>query len=776
MRYRGLGMVSANNSSRLLLDYKAEHPQAYWQILRLLFGEEGLRMCHLKVEMGSDINSSSGTEPSVKRTPDEKADATRGAAFQLAADAKAVNPELTLDMLWWSEPRWVSDAADVYAARYQWYKETLTAAYKTYGLVFDYVSAVQNERAIDGEWIKYLSSRLKSERDCPYDFASIQIVAGDEVCTWETAEIMLRDETLLHAVDVIGSHYTSWSTENAQKLAYEHGKELWFSEACPAMSYAPGVCRFDGKHSGLTDIGGALDVANRVMTMYSGGRMTLCEIQPAVAAYYDGVTYCSKQLILANQPWSGHFELDSSFYAMLHFSRFIQRGWAFIDGACHGDGKPGGDGHAIVDALYSYMTAADPASGDYSLLITNTTDREIRYSIEVTNLPKASAPLTVWETRGPDSGAFDENYFRKIAVLNPETQENVSTFTLAVKPYSMITASTIQAAGAPRVADNDQPLPLPYRDDYRYHGYPDHYLAQRGGAPRYTTDQGGAFEVCRLDGKPVLMQMITPEMKAHEWGATPAPVTCFGDDRWFNYSVSVDVLLDARDAEAYVGVGLRYVMGGCGESGYWARLDACGRLMLMQNAKTLLETAWEGFDATQWHRIRITAVEKSVSIAVDGQHRLQYCCDKDALSGAGRAALYSSYHRNCFANFAAEREQEPAMVRRYDDMDGLITYTGHWDFTTTGGWKYLRRTCSVGMKDACASFTMEGSAFLILGENEQRCQLQVTVDGVQSEYETAAAGPREVALSLFGLPSGRHWVQIKVLSGAFCIDGLEVLA
>ena len=38
--------------------------------------------------MGSDINSSSGTEPGVKRTVDEVTDVTRGAGYQLAADAK----------------------------------------------------------------------------------------------------------------------------------------------------------------------------------------------------------------------------------------------------------------------------------------------------------------------------------------------------------------------------------------------------------------------------------------------------------------------------------------------------------------------------------------------------------------------------------------------------------------------------------------------------------------------------------------------------------------
>ena len=104
MLYRGAGMVSANNSSRLLLDYKAENPEAYHEILEYMFGDEGIGINHLKVEMGADINSSSGTEPGVKRSEDEKADVTRGAGYQLAADAKAVNPDLTIDMLWWSEP------------------------------------------------------------------------------------------------------------------------------------------------------------------------------------------------------------------------------------------------------------------------------------------------------------------------------------------------------------------------------------------------------------------------------------------------------------------------------------------------------------------------------------------------------------------------------------------------------------------------------------------------------------------------------------------------
>ena len=256
MRYRGAGMVSANNSSRLLLDYKAEHPHIYRRLLEYIFGSEGIGVTHLKIEMGADINSSSGTEPAVKRYADEKADVTRGAGYRLAADAKEINPDLTLDMLWWSEPKWVSAAEDVYAARYKWYKETLDAAYEVYGLKFDYVSVVRNERAADYEWIKYFAARLKSERDCPYDYGRIKIVGGEEVCTWYFADMMLADEELRNAVDVVGSHYTSCSTEAARRLAEEYGKELWFSEGSSPMNHAQNV--------GIGGMNGTLDIANRI--------------------------------------------------------------------------------------------------------------------------------------------------------------------------------------------------------------------------------------------------------------------------------------------------------------------------------------------------------------------------------------------------------------------------------------------------------------------------------------------------------------------------------
>ncbi|MGN1416623.1 MAG: hypothetical protein ACI4XF_07260, partial [Oscillospiraceae bacterium] len=66
--YRGLGVVTGNNSSRLLMDYKTQNPDAYREIMDLLFKPDyGAGLTHVKIEFGTDVNSSSGTEPSIMR-------------------------------------------------------------------------------------------------------------------------------------------------------------------------------------------------------------------------------------------------------------------------------------------------------------------------------------------------------------------------------------------------------------------------------------------------------------------------------------------------------------------------------------------------------------------------------------------------------------------------------------------------------------------------------------------------------------------------------------
>ena len=91
----------------------------------------------------------------------------------------------------------------------------------------------------------------------------------------------------------------------------------------------------------------------------------------------------------------------------------------------------------------------------------------------------------------------------------------------------MITVSTVNitypASDAPAESENTL-LSLPYSADF---DYSDEFLSSRGNAPLYTTDEGGAFEVAEKNGEKVLMQKITKDIKANEWGGTPDPTTNF---------------------------------------------------------------------------------------------------------------------------------------------------------------------------------------------------------------------------------------------------------
>jgi hypothetical protein len=91
--FDGLGAVSAGASSRLLIDYP--EPQRS-QILDYLFKPGyGAALQHLKVEIGADVNSTDGSEPSFMRTPSDY-EANRGYEWWLMEEAKKRNQTSSL--------------------------------------------------------------------------------------------------------------------------------------------------------------------------------------------------------------------------------------------------------------------------------------------------------------------------------------------------------------------------------------------------------------------------------------------------------------------------------------------------------------------------------------------------------------------------------------------------------------------------------------------------------------------------------------------------------
>ena len=139
----------------------------------------------------------------------------RGAGFQFAADAKSINPDIMVEILRWGEPRfsWSGAASNQYENRYQWYKQTIDAVYKEYGFQLDYVGISQNERAQNNgknelEWLKYFTSKIKTEPNYDADYKHIKLVAADGYRDTATiSKTLLQNPDLIDEIDVVSSHY-----------------------------------------------------------------------------------------------------------------------------------------------------------------------------------------------------------------------------------------------------------------------------------------------------------------------------------------------------------------------------------------------------------------------------------------------------------------------------------------------------------------------------------------------------------------------------------------
>ncbi|WP_405652865.1 GH59 galactosidase [Streptomyces sp. NBC_00019] len=489
LTYKGLGVLSCNSTSNLLMDYKAEHPDRYWELIRVLFGGKNPLINHVKVEMGSDTNTSTGSDPVTMRTADELADASRSPGFQLAADAKTVNPKLKVSILRWVMPRWVQNEWNKGTGSdemYKWYKETILDAYEKYGYMVDYVNPDTNEtRDPDEAFIQWYKKAILADTDfadprygipakkreqAEKAYRSIKIIAADENTTLNMGPSMLSDAELFGMVDAVGYHYTTEDRHDGPvgsdtnlpytRLAtgenkYGEDKEVWYSEGVGSFGYTDyRVNNTEGPNGTSTGIGGvqsALDLANRSVKSYANSKRTHYIFQPAIGSFYEGAQYSHKELVSARDPWSGHLHYDAALYVMQHFTQFAKTGWenatntAGIWRTVPEASYSGVSGTENVDGSNgapSYMTLADPRKKDFSTIVVNDSDQPKTYRIKAENMRLGSDPtMEIWETRGPDAGRpYDANFKHLVDEIRPG---GAGFYTYTVEPRSIVTLTTL---------------------------------------------------------------------------------------------------------------------------------------------------------------------------------------------------------------------------------------------------------------------------------------------------------------------------------------------
>ncbi len=504
LTFKGFGALSGNATSSLLLDYKSQHPQQYWQMIRVLFGGSHPLMNTIKVEMGNDRNTSTGPNPAVMRHADDYPDVAREPGFQLAADAMKVNPNIKVSILRWKYPAWVG-GDDHYDNIYKWYKNTILAVYREYGYMIDSVNPHINESKANYSWTEDFAHRVHTDTQGFIGagtitdlhgkavpawssakekelFHHIRVIISDEAGTGTFGHDMVTDAKLRDSVDIAGYHYNTSDDAKGDftALAEKYDKEVWNSEAQATfsvtadrpnntMSTASGEGngtnngRGDGTSgTGIGGINSALEMANTIVKGFTASRRTNFIYQPAMSAFYDGYQYSSKELLTMHDPWSGYISWDGALAVLEQFSRFAKTGyetdsadkdangiWRAIPSASRSDlsnGNPPGRGSGADSSrsgAVSYMTLAAPDKSAFSTVIVNDSAKTRHYRIKSTGM-HANATLEQWTTQAAGSGqAYNARYMRPVAQIDPDAQ---GWHTITVSPWSVSTVTSLDDA------------------------------------------------------------------------------------------------------------------------------------------------------------------------------------------------------------------------------------------------------------------------------------------------------------------------------------------
>lgn len=817
--FKGFGYLSCNNSSRLLLDYKAEQPASYQQILQILFGGRHPLMTMVKVELGDDANTSSGTEPATKRSADEPANVLRGAGYQLIADVKKINPQVKTSLLRWGEPGYlrplwqavkgadpdhdVSEAA--FEPMYQLYKQTIVAAYQQFGYLFDYVDPDRNETKHPMyRWIKWFADRLRNDTDFPADFPvaryqQIKLVAADQNYETDFGDGLLKDPELLKQVAAAGYHYNTDDGPHNQykRLADEQHHEVWYSEGIAPMTFG----KYRVRASSGDGIGGkqsGLDVANRLIKSYVNSRRTFYIFQLAVSAYYPGVNYSHKELITASHPWSGYFEVDNvGLQIMKHFTDFAQAGWhetqpwRYLPSAC-GSQVGGTENLTSHTAAPSFLTLVAPDRQNFSTIFVNDSAEPRLYNLSLSHLPAMGKPITVWESRGPEPG---QPYDSGLKQPRETLVAQAGHLQVMVRAHSIVTATTLDLVNDPEVVYHRQVAPVTndlldvadsqdiyYQDDF---GYAVQYQAKRGGTPRYTTDQGGAFEVTVRQGQGVLRQQITEAERALDWEYSFAPNLTLGDDRWHNYTVAVTVTFDQQTQQNsptgnYFGIGLYQVTdvkGRLESAPYVFKLATDGSCQLIREDRVVDLAHVDNLDLAQPQHLSFGVQDNRLTATVNGQTVLTYV-DTASPHYSGRVKLGTGYYHTEISQIVVRKNHaaDNVQYQRVDDLDERLTYRGSWQHVCGLGNTIWNRTLSTGPAgdDTQVAFDFTGTGFALYGQQPTTSRLTVKVDGqvLVANYAPQPAADKVENAIFMGLSAVKHHVTIGVTAGSYTLDAM----
>lgn len=732
--FEGVGAVFSNGMTKLLMDYPANQRD---DILKLLFKPKfGASLQHVKVEIGSDVNSSSGTEPSHMRSSSDF-DITRGSNLWAAQQAKALNPSIELEALRWGTPAWITNDSDLYT----YYKKFLDGAQASYGLSFNYLAPDKNENTKASDWsptgasrnfvVNTLRPNLNSD-----GYGSVGLVAADSNVGWFIADKAVTDTALKNSLAALNIHYNQTSTANALAT----GLKLWDGE-----DLAPSRKDF---------VAGPLDMAYRIMRMNYVGKLIKYEMHPGVEGVYSNTPFTYKSMIVANTPWTGHYDITPGLWTAAHFTQFSEIGWKYINSGNY------------VNERGGYMMLKDPDSANWSMIVLNTSAVAKEYTF---NLSGGLSTGTVHPWKTTESAQFIQQ-----SAITPSG----GSFTVTIEPYSLYTFTTTtgQQKGTAAYSNPSSEtfsLATDYTDDFNGYGL--------GKQPKYFSDQGGAFEVVTEGSGKALAQVITAATKPLDWKyrSTPEPYTIMGSLDWRNYEVQSDVKLTASSGYVMVGGRVNHNRKTVADEGsdvpadgYHLKISNGGAWQLRAATRVLASGTYSGFATNTWYTLKLrfngTNIKAFINPVSNSSSVTQLASVTDTDFPSGQVQLGSGYNTARFDNLAIRKLDASTQVdvKRYDNADPNLTYVGAWEYVPADYENFYRTQVGSRTAGDKLQFKFNGTTAIIVGTRD--------IDGGQADvYLDGSATPdatidtyapqkedRRAIYTVSGLAAGEHTLKL----------------
>jgi galactosylceramidase len=604
--FEGIGALSAGASTRLLMDY----PEPYRsQVLDFLFKPKfGASLQHLKVEIGGDVNSTCGTEPSHARTREELVNPKpeyfeRGYEWWLMKEAKKRNPDIYLDCLEWGAPGWIGDGKYYSQDNIDYVVAFISGAKKYHNLKIDF-TGIWNERMYDTEFIKDLRKALDKN-----GLNEVKLIAADLCChkQWQIADDMKKDDELRKSVDVIGDHYPERDNGyNSSDNAKSFGIPVWNNEGGP----------WKGDWSGFEYL------AKMYNRDYIEGKMTKNITWSLITSYFNNLSLPNSGIMTANSPWSGYYDVEPGVWSVAHTTQFTEPGWKYTDSGC-----------GYLDQQGSYVTLVSPASKQEFSIIAETMDAKVPQTVNFKFKNNANTKkIRVWRTISKG------NCFE----MQPPISVRNNGFTVTLQPKALYTFTT--SAGQQKAiatpAEN-KPFPFPFKAGFEDEKVP--------ATPRYFSDQGGAFEVAgRIDGLGnCLRQIIT--RRAIEWEDSPVfNQTVVGDTLWTDYTVSCEVYFPEKYSYATI-LSRATEMHRSHKlpEAYQLKLQSSGKWELMAGSKRASSGLLK-LSENSWHTLILQTKGSQIKATINGNVVAEI---PDTTYKQGMAGLGCSFNIVDFDNF-----------------------------------------------------------------------------------------------------------------------------